>query len=141
MTVIEAKTTDCDDGAYFVSLTPQQLGEHQLSLTIKGQSIHCTLFTVSVIASQDYTTLNKQVKTITGIITPWFIAIAGHSDMFVTGFTNEIYVFDSSRRQKTAIPSPSGPMGIAISGKIMYVVEHLGQMVQIVVNNYMIFQN
>ena len=129
-TPIEAKSTDCGDGTYLVSLIPQQLGEHELSLTIKGQPLLGSPINVSVVASRDYANLNKPVQSITGIITPWFIAIADNSDIFVTSYsTNSIYVLDSSGRQKAIIPCPNGPMGIAINGGIMYVAEHIGNKV------------
>ena len=133
-TPIEAKSTDCGDGAYLVSLTPQQLGQYQLFLTIKGQSIQGSPFNVSVVASRDYSTLNKPVQTITGINRPFFIAFSDNGDMFVTSFYDHcIYVYDTSGRQKTTIGSYgtgplqfNGPIGIAINGEIMYVGEHTG---------------
>ena len=129
-TPIEAKSTDCGDGTYLVLLIPQQLGEHELSLTIKGQPLLGSPINVSVVASRDYANLNKPVQSITGIITPWFIAIADNSDIFVTSYsTNSIYVLDTSGRQKAIIPCPNGPMGIAINGGIMYVAEHIGNKV------------
>ena len=133
-TPIEAKSTDYGDGTYLVSLTPQQLGQYQLSLTIKGQSIQGSPFNVSVVASRDYTTLNKPLQTITGINQPYFIAFSDNGDIFVTSYGDHcIYVYDSSGRQKTTIGSHgsgplqfSGPMGIAINGDIMFVVECAG---------------
>ena len=71
-TPIEAKSTDCGDGTYLVSLTPQQLGEHKLFLTIKGQSLKGSPFSVFVDASRDYTTIKNPVQTITGINYPYF---------------------------------------------------------------------
>ena len=127
---VEAKSTDCGDGTYLVSLTPQQLGQHKIFLIIKGQSMQGSPFNVSVIASRNYTTLQNPVQTINEIKTPWFIAIADNSDMFVTTFGgHNIYVLDSCGRQKAIIPCPNGPMGIAINGGIMYVTEHLGNKV------------
>ena len=132
---IEAKSTDCDDGTYLVSLTPQQLGQHKLSLTIKDQSIQGSPFTVSIVAFRDYTILkNLPVQMITGINRPYFITFSNNGDMFVTSHPDHcIYVYDSNGRQKTIIGSKgigplqfTYPMGIAISGDIIYVVEHAG---------------
>ena len=133
-TPIEAKSTDCGDGTYLVSLTPQQLGEHKLSLTIKDQSLKGSPFSVFVDASRDYTTLKNPVQTITGINLPRYIAFSNNDDMFVTSASSQcIYVYDSSGRQKTTIGSYGtgplqfmNPMGIAINGDIMYVVEFGG---------------
>ena len=133
-TPIKAKTTDCGDGTYLVSLTPQQLGEHKLFLTVKGHSIQGSPFKVSVAASRDYTTLKNPVQTITGINYPYFIAFSNNGDIFVTSHGDQcIYVYDTSGRQKTTIGSCGTgplqfnyPMGISISGEIMYVGEHTG---------------
>ena len=129
---IEAKSTDCGDGTYLVSLTPQQLGEHKLSLTIKGQPIQSSPF--KLVASRDYTTIKNPVQTNNGVNRPWFIAFSNNGDMFVTSFNNHcIYVYDNNGRQKTTIGSKgsgplqfNNPMGIAISGDIMYVAESGG---------------
>ena len=133
-TPIEAKTTDCGDGTYLVSLIPQQLGEHKLSLTIKGQSLKGSPFSIFVDASRDYTTLKKPVQTITGIKQPRYIAFSNNGDMFVTSCSSQcIYVYDSNGRQKTTIGSYgtgplqfNNPLGIAINGDIIYVVEFGG---------------
>ena len=134
---IEAKITDCGDGTYLVSLRPHQLGEHKFSITIKGQSIQSSPFNLSV-AVRDYTTLKNPVQTITGVNKPWFIAFSNNGDMFVTSYDNHcIYVYDNNGRQKTTIGSKgsgplqfNNPMGIAISGDIMYVGENGGHTIQ-----------
>ena len=133
-TPIEAKSTDCGDGTYLVSLRPQQLGEHTLFLTVEGQSIQGSPFNVVVVASRDYATLKKPVQTIIGINCPHFIAFSNNDDMFVTSCGNHcIYIYDNSGRQKTTIGSKGTgylqfncPVGIAIDGDIMYVVENGG---------------
>ena len=129
---IEAKSTDCGDGTYLVSLRPQELGAHELSLKINGQSIENSPF--KVVASRDYNTLKNPVQIITGIKPPYFIAFSSTGDMFVTSGGNQcIYVYDNSGRQKTTIglygTGPlhfNSPTGIAICGDIMYVAEHGG---------------
>ena len=130
---IEAKSTDCGDGTYLVSLIPQKFGEYQLSLTIKGQSIQGSPFNVSVVI-RDYTILKNPVQTITGTNTPAFIAFSNNGDMFVTSYSsNCIYVYESSGRQKSIIGSYGTgplqfdiPLGIAINGDIIYVAENGG---------------
>ena len=131
-TPIEAKTTDCNDGTYLVSLMPQQLGEHMLFLTVKGHSIQSSPF--NIFASRGYTTLKNPVQTITGIKYPHFIAFSNNDDMFVTSFGDHcIYVYDNSGGLKTTIGSYgtgplqfNSPCGIAINGDIMYVAENVG---------------
>ena len=131
-TPIEAKSTDCGDGTYLVSMTPQEFGKYKLSLSIKGQSIQGSPF--NIVASRDYTTLKNPVQTITGINNPCFMAFSKDNEMFVTSNIDHcIYVYDSSGRQKTTIGSKgSGPLqfnysiGIAISRDVMYVAENGG---------------
>ena len=134
-TPIEAKATDCGDGTYLVSLIPQQLGQHELSLTIIGQPIKDSPFNIFVVASQDCVTLvNPPVQTISAINQPHFVAFSNNDDMFVTEYgNNSIRVYDSSGRHKSTIDSKgagllkfNGPSGIAISGDIMYVAEREG---------------
>ena len=141
-TPIEAKSTDCGDGTYLISLIPQQLGQHNLSLTIKDQSIQGSPFNISIVAqkykttvaSRDYTTFKNPVQSITGINQPYFITFSNNGDMFVTSYSNNcICVYDSNGRYKTTIGSYGTgplqfdcPMGIAINGDIMYVAEHWG---------------
>ena len=137
-TPIEAKSTDCGDGTYLVSLTPQELGEHKVLLTVKGQSIQSSPFKVSVVASRDYTTLKNPIQAITGIFSPYFITFSSNGDMFVTSCSsNCIYVYDSGGGLKTTIGSKgTGPVqfnyprGMAINGDIMYVVENGGNRIQ-----------
>ena len=131
-TPVEAKSTDCGDGTYLISLTPQQLGEHKLFLTVKGHSIQGSPF--NIFASRDYTTLKKPVQTITGLSHPYLIAFSNNGEMYVTSLSNDcIYVYDSSGRQKTTIGSCgtgplqfNGPTGIAINGDIIYVADDGG---------------
>ena len=131
-TPIEAKSTDCGDGTYLVSMTPQEFGENKLSLSIKGQSIQGSPF--NIVASRDYTTLKNPVQTITGINSPCFMAFSKDGKMFVTSNTDHcICVYDSNGRQKTTIGSRGNsplqfhyPIGIAISRDVMYVAENGG---------------
>ena len=130
---IKAKSIDCGDGTYLVSLTPQQLGQYKLSLSIKDQSIQGSPFKVFV-DNRDYTIPKNPVQTITGTIAPVFIDFSNNGDMFVTSYSDHcIYVYDSNGRKKTTIGSYgtgplqfNSPMGIAINRDIIYVVEHEG---------------
>ena len=130
---IQANTTYCGDSTYLVSLTPQQLGSHELSLTLNYQSIYGSPFKVCV-NNGDYRTLKKPVQTITGIKEPCFNAFSDNGDIFVTSRGDHcIYVYDSSGRQKTTFGSYgtgplqfNSPSGIAINGDIIYVAEQFG---------------
>ena len=81
---IECPVSDNDDGSYLVSVIPQQLGQHQLSITVNGRGIQGSPFKLSVAAQRDYTKLKYPVLTITGINRPMYIAFSDNGDMFVT---------------------------------------------------------
>ena len=126
---IECQVTDNNDGTYLVSVTPQQSGQHKLSITIHGQDIQGSPFDLSVVTQRDYTKLKDPVQTITGINSPSYIAFSDNSDMFVTS-NDCIHVYDSSGKKKTTIGSNGNgelqfqnPHGIAISGEVVYIAE------------------
>ena len=131
---IECQVTDNNDGTYLVSVTPQQSGQHKLSITIHDQDIQGSPFDLSVVTQRDYTKLKDPVQTITGINTPQYIAFSDNGDMFVTSYNNHcIHVYDSSGKKKTTIGSNGSgelqfqyPRGIAISGEVAYVAEYGG---------------
>ena len=125
---IECQVTDNNDGTYLVSVTPQQSGQHKLSITIHGQDIQGSPFDLSVVTRRDYTKLKDPVQTITGIDKPQYIAFSDNGDMFVTRDSDHcIDVYDSSGKKKTTIGSNElqlqSPFGIAISGEVVYVAE------------------
>ena len=64
---VECPVSDNDDGTYLVSVIPQQLGQHQLSIIVNSQGIQGSPFKLSVVAQRDYTKLKDPVQTITGI--------------------------------------------------------------------------
>ena len=53
--------SDNGDGTYLVSVIPQQLGQHQLSITVNSQGIQGSPFELSVVAQRDYTKLKDPV--------------------------------------------------------------------------------
>ena len=128
------QVTDNSDGTYLVSVTPQQLGQHKLSITTYGQDIQGSPFDLSVVPQRDYTKLKDPVQTITGINYPMYIAFTDKGDMFVTTNSDHcIHVYDSSGNKKSTIGSHGSselqfqsPREMAITGEIVYVVEHSG---------------
>ena len=102
----ECKVTDNSDGTYLVSVTPQQLGQHKLSIYIHAQDIQGSPFDLSVVLQRDYTKLKDPVQTITGISSPMYIAFSDKGDVFVTSYHNNcILVYDSNGKNKTTIGS------------------------------------
>ena len=131
---VECPVSDNGDGTYLVSVIPQQLGQHQLSITVNSQGIQGSPFELSVVAQRDYTKLKDPVQKITGINEPSYIAFTDNGDIFVTSDSdNCIHVYDSSGK-KTTIGSGWGsgevrfkdPHGIDISGEVVYVAELSG---------------
>ena len=129
----ECRVTDNKDGTYFVTVIPQQLGQHQLSITIDNQHIQNSPFNLAIVPQRDYTLLKEPVQTITDIFRPYSIAFSKNSDMFVTSYDHCIHVFDKSGNKKTTIGSEGSgelqfhcPFGIDIKGDIVYVAEYNG---------------
>ena len=131
---IECKVTDNNDGTYLVSVTPQQSGQHKLSITIHGQDIQGSPFDLSMVTQRDYTKLKDPAQTITGINYPTYNAFSDNGDMFVTSCSDHcINVYDISGKKKTTIGSRGSgelqfeqPYGIAISGEVVHVAEFGG---------------
>ena len=128
----ECSVTNNDDGTCYVTVIPQQLGQHQLSITIDNQHIQNSPFSLTIVPQRDYTKLKQPVQTIKDISYPHFIAFSDNGDMFVT-CSNYIYVYDKSGNKKTTIGSMGSgelqfmyPCGIDINGDIVYVSEHNG---------------
>ena len=130
----ECPVTDNGDGTYLVSVVPQQLGQHHLSITVNGERIKDSPFTLNIIPQSDHTQLKKPTQTITGISRPEYIAFSDNGDMFVTSSDHCIHVYDKSGNRKATIGSSYGtgelqfqyPCGIDINNEVVYVAEYVG---------------
>ncbi len=131
----ECPVTDNGDGTYLVSVVPQQLGQHRLSITVNGGHIKDSPFTLDIVPQRDYTQLIKDPsQTITGIRSPRYIAFSDNGDMFVTSSDRHcIHVYDKSGNRKATIGSRGtgelqfrSPDGIDISNGVVYVAESHG---------------
>ena len=126
----ECQVTDNSDGTYLVSVTPQQLGQHKLSITIHGQDIQGSPLDLSVVPQRDYTKLRDPVQKITGII-PVCIAFSDSGDMFVTSSDHRLHVYDIGGKKRATIGGSGelqfqSPRGIFIGGEVVYVAECKG---------------
>ena len=134
--VLSCNEEECsvtDDGTCYVTVIPQQLGQHQLSITIDNQHIQNSPFSLTIVPQRDYTKLKQPVQTIKDIEYPRGIAFSNNGDMFVTSADQCIHVYDKSGNKKTTISSKgsgelqfNNPHGIDINGDIVYVHEHYG---------------
>ena len=87
---------------------------------------------------RDYTGLSKPVMTISGVTTPFNVAVHDSGDIFVTSLNNHcVCVFDKNGTKKATIGSQGSgdgqfnkPLGIAISGDVMFVAENGGNRIQ-----------
>ena len=130
----ECSVTNNDDGTCYVTVIPQQLGQHQLSITIDNQHIQNSPFSLTIVPQRDYTKLKQPVQTIKKIRYPHCTAFSNNGDMFVTSGADDcIHVYDKSGNKKTTIGSKgtgklqfNRPYGIDINGDIVYVTEWSG---------------
>ena len=127
----ECPVTDNDDGTYLVSVVPQQLGQHHLSITVNGEHIKDSPFTLDIVPQRDYTLMKGPSQIIIDIYSPQYITFSDNGDMFVTSNgDHSIYVYDKSGIGKDIIGSWGtgnlqfwSPRGIDISNGIVYVAE------------------
>ena len=120
--------TDNDDGTYTVSVTLRQLGKHQLTITVNGESIQDSPFTLNTVPR------NLPPRKIAGIGRSRYIAFSDNGDMFVTSSIDHcIHVYDKSGNKKITIGSKGSgklqfefPLGIDVSGEVVYVAEYGG---------------
>ena len=133
----EFPVTDNGDGTYLVTVVPEQLGQHHLSITVNGGHIKDSPFTLNIVPQRDYTQLKEPSQTITGISDPRHIAFSDNGDMFVTS-DDCIHVYDKSGNRKVTIGSYGtgklqfqSPYGIDISNGVVYVAEFTGHSIHI----------
>ena len=130
----ECPVTDNGDGTYLVSVVPQQLGQHHLSITVNGEHIKDSPFTLDIVPQRDYTLMKEPSDNITGMNKPRHIAFSDNGDMFVTSAGDHcIYVHDKSGNKKATIGSKgTGELqffytsGIDIRDGVVYVAEFGG---------------
>ena len=87
---------------------------------------------------RDYTSINKPVMTISGINTPYYVAVHDSDDVFVTSSSYHcVCVFDKNGTKKATIGSQdsgdgqfNSPLGIVISGDVMFVADNGGNRIQ-----------
>ena len=131
---IHCPVTDNGDGTCTVSVTPQQVGQHQLFISVNGQRVQGSRYSLSVVPHRNYTSLVDPVQTITDIDCPNCITFTDNGDMFITNHsTCSIHVYDSNGRHKTTIGSKGSgelqfqnPYGIAVCGEVIYIAEYGG---------------
>ena len=132
---ITAKVVDNNDGTYSASFTPQNIGEHQLSITIDSMPINGSPFPLYARKKRDFTTLTSSQLTFSLSSQPYDVAVDDNGDVYVALFTYhciEVYNKSGNRIRTIGTAGSPGnaerqfnsPSAIAIHGSILYVAEY-----------------
>ena len=77
---VRGDTVDNKDGTYSVSFTPQETGEHKLSIMIHNKPIKGSPFVMYVREPRDYTTLQSPQQSMTNLGSNHVYALSFHED-------------------------------------------------------------
>ena len=123
----------------FTAMTPQLREDDTIATVLNTTTLVSEMSTFgSIIKRRDYKSLSKPVMTISGVNAPYFVAVHDSGDIFVTSCSYHcIRVFDKNGTRKAIIGSQgvgvgqfSSPLGITISGDVMFVAENGGNRIQ-----------
>ena len=125
----------------FTAMTLQLREDDTISTVVPTSTLVSEISTFGSIKThqpRDYKSLSKPIMTISGINAPYNVAVHNSGDIFVTSFSDHcIRVFDKNGRKKAQIGSHgngegqfNSPLGIAISGDVMFVAENGGNRIQ-----------
>ena len=126
---LKGKTVDNKDGTYSVSFTPQDIGEHKLSITICNKSIKGSPFVIYAREPRDYTTLQSHQQTMSNLDGNCVYALSFHENgnMYVTQ-NDYVRVLKPDGSTVTTFGSSgsedgqfSSPYGVAVWGNSVYV--------------------
>ena len=96
--VISAQVVDNKDGSYIASFIVQQIGEVKLSVSINGQQIKGSPYSLVVHESINYTRVGKPSKIVNNdgnMGDPWGIAFGNNGIWAVADYTKHcVYIFD-----------------------------------------------
>ena len=84
--------TDTDNNTAIVACTPQNMGQYELSVTVRGQHIKGSPYQLSVKAARDYTTLTSQRSFNVGNNTPG-VAVHTNGEVFASSRDRFVQVF------------------------------------------------
>ena len=135
---VKGKTVDNKDGTYSVSFTPQDIGEHKLSITICNKPIKGSPFVIYVREPRDYTTLQSPQQTISNLDGNNVYALSFHENgnMYVTQ-NHYVRILKPDGSTLTTFGSSgsgegqfSNPYGVAVWGDLVYVCDGSNHRVQ-----------
>ena len=123
----------------FTAMTPQLREDDTIATVLDTTTLVSEISTFgSIRKRRDYKSLSKPVMTISGVNAHYFVAVHDSGDIFVTSCSYHcIRVFDKNGTRKAIIGSQgngvgqfSSPLGITISGDVMFVAENGGNRIQ-----------
>ena len=134
---VTGEVEDHGDGTYTITLTPPTTGHYQLSITIHGHHVHGSPYALRVTnTGRDYGKLTAATAVIP-VNAPYNVAVHDNGDIYVTGGTNCIRVFDPAGNNLFTIGEGGcgdgqfyNPRGIAIEGDTLYVADDSNNRVQ-----------
>ena len=134
----EANIQDNNDGTYSISVIPQSVGEHQLSIKVENEHVKSSPFVVSVREPRDYTLLSGAAGQYYTVNNPFDVAFDDNDTMFIVECSNcRINVLNKQGTSLRSIGSSgsgnlqfSSPTGIAIRGDVIYLAEYSNNRVQ-----------
>ena len=133
----EANIQDNKDGTYSISVIPQSVGEHQLSIKVENEHVKSSPFTVSVREPRNYTSLSG-AQQYYSVNYPFDVAFDDNGTIFIAEYSN--CCINVLNKQGTSLRSigSSGTgnlqfkslSAIAIQGDIIYLVDQGNNCVQ-----------
>ena len=103
---------DNNDGSYMASFVPQQVGEVKLSVSVNGQQIKGSPYSVMV---KDHTLVNKSIKIVNNygnMGRPWGITCAKNGMWAIADYTSHcVYIYDGQDKLVRKIGSKGSGNG------------------------------
>ena len=135
---LKGNTVDNEDGTYSVSFTPQDVGEHKLSVTICNKPIRGSPFVIYVREPRDYTTLQSPQQTMSDLDGNCVNGLSLHDNgnMYVTQ-NHYVHILKPDGSTMSRFGSSgsrdgqfSSPEGVAVWGDSVYVCDNSNRRIQ-----------
>jgi len=140
--VVPVEVKDNNDGSYSVSFVTKQVGEVKLSITIEGNPVKGSPYTIIIMWSRDYRTVNKPRKIVNSSGNFSYPARIGYGKDGMWAVTNynlhRVHIFDGQDKlirtfgqQGTGSGQFTHPWGVSFgANNHLYVADHSNNRVQ-----------